>query len=116
MKELALIVVPLAAAALALVWPTDRLRPWLLVAAGLGHAALALSMLVKPPELVPGAWLAFDPLARSVLPAISLLFLVCSAYGVAYLGLRSERRNRVFVGMFLTLLGLLRNKIGRAHV
>ena len=43
MKELGLIVVPLAGALVALVWPAERTRPWLLPVVGVVHAALALS-------------------------------------------------------------------------
>jgi hypothetical protein len=32
-------------------------------------------LLMHPPVVAPGAWLGFDPLARAVLPAVSLLFL-----------------------------------------
>lgn len=42
-----------------------------------------------------------------MLPTVSLLFLVCAAYGVSYLRIRSERPNRVFVALLLAILGLL---------
>src|SRR5664279_452341 len=89
MNPLLLIIVPLVGAALSAFWPSDRTRPWFLP--------------VVPAE----AWLGFDPLARAVLPAVSLLFLVCAAYGVSYLRIRSERPNRVFVASLLAVLGLL---------
>jgi hydrogenase-4 component F len=92
MIELALILVPLAAAAAAFAWRSDRTRSWLLPATGVVHAALALFALVVPGTGARVPWLALDPVARAVLPAISLLFLVCSAYGVAYLRVRSEGR------------------------
>src|SRR5438309_5177299 len=107
MKEFLLIFVPVLGAALAAVWPSDRTRPWLLPAVGFVHVALSLWLLVEPPEVAPGAWLGFDPLARAVLPAVSLLFLACAAYGVSYLRVRSERPNRVFVALLLSILGLL---------
>jgi hydrogenase-4 component F len=107
MKPLLLIIVPLAGAALAAVWPDNRTRPWLLPVVGLVHAVLCFWMLFDPPALVPGVWLAFDPLARAVLPAVSLLFLLCAAYGVPYLRMRTERPNRVFVAALLAVLGLL---------
>jgi hydrogenase-4 component F len=107
MKELALILVPLVASAAAFLWPTERTRPWLLPLTGVIHTALALWLLVCPPALVAGAWLGFDPLARAVLPMVALLFLGCACYGVAYLKVRAERPNRVFVGALLALLGLL---------
>ncbi|MBI3415682.1 MAG: Fe-S-binding domain-containing protein [Verrucomicrobia bacterium] len=102
-----LIIVPLVGAALAAVWPGNRTRPWLLPAVGLVHAVLTLWLFVDPPTVAPTAWLGFDPLARAVLPAVSLLFLVCAAYGVSYLKVRSERPNRVFVALLLAVLGLL---------
>ncbi len=107
MKELLLILVPLAGAALAAAWPNNRTRPWLLPAVCAGHVGLSFWLLVAPPAVAPNAWFAFDPLARAVLPAVSLLFLVCGAYGVAYLRLRSERPNRVFVASLLAVLGLI---------
>lgn len=107
MKDLALIILPLIGAAVALVWPNNRTRPLLLPVFGAAHVALAFWMLFAPPQVEPGAWLAFDPLARAVLPAVSLLFLFCAIYGVSYLRLRSERPNRIFVAALLAVLGLL---------
>jgi hydrogenase-4 component F len=107
MSELLLIAVPLAGAVLAALWPSDRTRPWLLPAVGLVHVALSFRLLVHPPVVAPGAWLGFDPLARAVLPAASLLFLACASYGVSYLRVRTERPNRVFVAALLAVLGLL---------
>jgi hydrogenase-4 component F len=107
MNPLLLIIAPLAGAALAAAWPSNRTRPWLLPLFGLVHFALALGLFINPPVVAPGAWLGFDPLARAVLPAVSLLFLVCAAYGVSYLRIRSERPNRVFVALLLAILGLL---------
>jgi hydrogenase-4 component F len=107
MKELLLVVVPLAGALLASVWRSDRTRPWLMPAVGLVHVVLSFWLLVAPPAVAPGAWWGFDPLARAVLPAVSLLFLICAAYGVSYLRVRAERPNRVFVALMLVVLGLL---------
>ncbi len=107
MKESLLILVPLVAAVAAALWPGDRTRVWLLPVVGVLHTALAFWLLVEPPPVDPGAWLAFDPLARAVLPAVSLLFLVCAVYAVSYLRVRAERSNRVFVALLLALLGLL---------
>ncbi len=107
MTSLLLILVPLAGAVLAALWPDNRTRPRLLPAVGLVHLALTLWMFINPPAVAPDAWLGFDPLARAVLPAVSLLFLVCGVYGVSYLKVRSERPNRVFVALLLAMLGLL---------
>ena len=116
MKEIVLIAVPLVMAAAALVWPQDKTRPWLLPITGVLHTLLALWLFVNPPVVAPGALLGFDALARAVLPAVSLLFLVCSAYGVAYLRLRSERRNRVFIAALLALLGLMSLALQAQHL
>jgi hydrogenase-4 component F len=107
MNELALILVPLAAAAAALMWPSERTRPRWLPVTGVLHTLCAAWLLVSPRVVAPGAWLGGDAVARAVLPMVSLLFLVCSFYGVAYLRVRAERPNRVFVGALLALLGLL---------
>lgn len=107
MKDHLLIIVPLAGAALAAAWPNNRTRPWLLPVVGGIHVLLSFWLLLDPPPLRPGAWLAFDALAAAVLPAVSLLFLVCAAYGVSYLKVRGERPNRVFVAALLAVLGLL---------
>jgi hydrogenase-4 component F len=107
MSELLLILVPLGAALGAVLWSGDRTRPWFLPATGLVHAGLTLRLLCAPPAVPLHGWLGFDPLARAILPAVSLLFLGCSAYGVPYLRLRAERSNRVFVASFLTMLGLM---------
>jgi hydrogenase-4 component F len=107
MNSLLLIIVPLVGAALAALWPNNRTRPWLLPIVGLVHVVLVFWLFINPPVVAPDAWLGFDPLARAVLPAVSLLFLVCAAYGVSYLRIRSERPNRVFVASLLAVLGLL---------
>jgi hydrogenase-4 component F len=107
MTPLLLILVPLAGAALAAGWPSNRTRPWLLPLFGGLHVVLVFWLFINPPVVAPGDGFGFDPLARAVLPVVSLLFLVCAAYGVAYLRIRSERPNRVFVALLLAILGLL---------
>jgi hydrogenase-4 component F len=107
MNSLLLIIVPLVGAALAALWPGNRTRPWFLPVTGLVHVVLVFWLFINPPTVAPGTWLGFDSLARAVLPAVSLLFLVCAAYGVSYLRIRSERPNRVFVASLLAVLGLL---------
>ncbi|MBP6865683.1 MAG: Fe-S-binding domain-containing protein [Candidatus Didemnitutus sp.] len=107
MKALLLIIIPLAGALVAALWPSDRTRPWLMPVVGAGHAVLALWLLVAPPVAAPGAWIAFDPVARALLPMVSLLFLLCACYGVAYLRVRAERPNRTFVALMLAMLGLM---------
>ncbi len=116
MKELLLVFLPLAGAALGLVWPNEKSRPWLLPVFGAAHAVLSLWLLLAPPAQPLGTWFGFDPLARAVLPAVSLLFLLCAVYGVAYLRARAERPNRVFVALLLTILGLLSAGLQARHL
>lgn len=101
------IVVPFVGALLAAAWPSNRTRPWLLPIFALGHFLLSFWLLFRPPELPTNAWVGYDPLARAVLPAVSLLFLVCAVYAVPYLRIRSQRPNRLFVAILLVVLGLL---------
>jgi hydrogenase-4 component F len=107
MKPFLLIILPLVGAGLAALWPSNRTRPLLLPVVGFVHAVLCFWLLLAPPDVTAAAWFGFDPLARAILPAVSLLFLLCSVYCVSYLRLRSERSNRVFVAVLLAVLGLL---------
>ena len=107
MNAILLIIIPLAGAVLAALWPDNRTRPWLLPAVALIHTALCFRLLFVPPPVGPESWLGFDPLAAAVLPAVSLLYLVCTVYAVPYLHTRQERPNRIFVASLLAVLGLL---------
>ncbi len=107
MNALLLILIPLAGAVLAALWPDNRTRPWFLPVFALPHVLLSFWLLAHPPRVDADAWLGFDPLAAAVLPSVSLLFLVCAVYGVPYLRVREERPNRIFVASLLTVLGLL---------
>jgi hydrogenase-4 component F len=107
MRETILIVLPLVGAIVAAAWPNERSRPRLLPAVGGAHLGVCLWLLVSPPAVAPDDWMGFDPLARAVLPGVSMLFFVCAVYGVKYLAIRQDRPNRVFVSMLLTVLGLM---------
>lgn len=107
MKEMLLILIPFAGALAAAAWPNDRTRPWLMPVVGVVHAVLSIWLLIAPPAVANGAWLAFDPVARALLPMVSVLFLLCAAYGVSYLQVRAERPNRTFVALMLAMLGLM---------
>jgi hydrogenase-4 component F len=115
MIEIALIAVPLALAAVALAWPSTRTRPWLLPVGGAVHTLLVAVLLVRSPEPV-NAWFGFDAVARAVLPMVSVLFLVCSLYAVAYLRIRVERPNRLFIAMLLAMHALLSLALQARHL
>ena len=76
--SLLLVVVPLVAASLALLWPEDRSRPLILLIATVTHTIMAGWLLFHPPPVAPSAWMAFDPVAAAILPSVSVLFLVCA--------------------------------------
>jgi hydrogenase-4 component F len=102
----ALVLVPLAFALVAFVVPSDRLRPWVVAAAGSLHAVLVVLALRE--ERVSGAgWLSLDPAGRLVLALTAALFLLCSLYVPAYLRQRAERPNRIFCTCLLLFDAML---------
>ncbi len=105
--SLQIIAFPLLMAALALLVRSNRWRPWILPAAGLGHAVLTSLALARPGRLTVLPWLVLDPPGRLVLALVSGLFLCCSFYAVGYLRHRQERSNRVFCACLCALLGVL---------
>jgi hydrogenase-4 component F len=101
------ILIPVAGALVAFLWPTDRGRVlWLPVIGGL-HLAITLAAVARPPVLDPAWWLAIDPPGRLVLLLVSTLFAVLSVYAVGYLRARAERPNRVFCACLLVFLGTM---------
>jgi hydrogenase-4 component F len=101
-----LIVIPLLAAGLAFAIPSPAWRARLLPAVALLHLLGVLATLRGWGTLPPGTWLGLDALGGWVLLVISTLFALCAWYAPAYLALRPERDNRIFVACFLGFLGL----------
>jgi len=106
MRDLLLILIPLLAAGAAFAWPDERTRPRLLPVAGALHAGLTLWLLASPPQLAAGAWFGFDRWRGRAADGLAAVPDLC-AVRVAYLRIRTERRNRVFVTALLAALGLL---------
>jgi hydrogenase-4 component F len=104
---LALILVPLLAAALAAALPSNRLRPWLLPLGGLAHLALVAAALGGPAVSEMGGWLVLDPLGKVLLVLVSVLFFLCALYAPGYLALRPERPNRVLCTCLLGALAMM---------
>jgi hydrogenase-4 component F len=101
-----LIALPLLAAALAFFSPSSRFRARLLPAVGALHLACVLFAL-RGWDVVPAdAWLGLDALGGWTLLVVSVLFCFCAFYAPAYLKLRPDRDDRVFVTCFLGFLGL----------
>jgi hydrogenase-4 component F len=71
---------------------------------------------LAPPAPPFSDWVGFDAVARAVVPALSVLFLVCSFYARSYLRLRGERPNRIFTASLLLLLGLMSLALQARHL
>jgi hydrogenase-4 component F len=101
-----LILLPLAAAGLALALPSPALRARLLPTAGVLHLGLLIAALRGWGTLPPDAWLGLDALGGWVLLVVSLIFCVCAFYAPAYLALRPDRDHRIFCASLFAFLGL----------
>jgi hydrogenase-4 component F len=111
----ALILFPLALAALALVLPGYRSRSWLLPLGGGLHLLLAWWCVHSAPA-VPGPWLGLDPLSKLVLLVTSLLFFGCALYAVGYLELRRDRGNHIMVPCLLVFLAAMTLAVCARHL
>jgi hydrogenase-4 component F len=113
-----LILVPLAAAVLALAIPSERWRPWLLPVASAAHLALVgWSLAAPPPDFAPGTqWLALDPLGKVFLGFVSALFFLCTLYAPGYLAVRPERPNRILCANLLVSLAMMTLVILSQHL
>jgi len=103
---LVLVLMPIVLGAAALVTPA-RIRPWLVPAGAVLHAALTAYVVISPPEPMLDRWLTLGPLGRVILATLSAQYLLCSFYIPAYLKLRSELPNRVFCACVCALIGTM---------
>ncbi len=104
---LLVVVLPLVFAVIALAIPSARVRPWLVTAGGILHAALTAYLVIDPPAPTFDGWLALGPLGRVLLGYLSLQYAVCSIYVPGYLALRPDRDNRYFCAALLAMLGTM---------
>lgn len=111
-----LIFFPLVLAALALVIPSNRARPWLLPVNALVHTASTVIVILHPEWGSNTLWLVLDPVSTIILISITTLYLFCSFYAVGYLSYRSERSNRFFTASLLAFLGLVSLMIWSHHL
>jgi hydrogenase-4 component F len=103
----ALVLVPIALAACALLVPAPRVRAWLVPASAVIHAALTLMIELSPPPPLFDRWLAIGPLGRVIVAILSGQYLVCSFYVPGYLAARPERPNRMFCACLIALAGTM---------
>ncbi len=111
---LLLIVLPLLAAAVAFLVPSNRVRPWLLPVLGTAHLTLTILALSYPLLSISWDWLVLDALGKVVILCVSTLFFFCSFYAVGYLRHVIERPNRVFVACLCAFLGIV-SLVVQAH-
>ncbi|TWU34539.1 Na(+)/H(+) antiporter subunit D [Novipirellula aureliae] len=102
-----LVLVPLVAAAIAMLVPSNRHRPWILPVTAVCHLALVVWMLPQGEQWAMDRWLAIDPLSRLFVGFISVLFFICALYAPAYLRLRLGRDNRILVACLLVAFGMM---------
>src|ERR1700686_1148669 len=103
MLLLALILIPVLAAAVAYGLPA-RGRRMLLIGAAVIPAALVGRLWVSPAHQALGGWLADDALGRVVLTLVSVLFLAVAHYAVGYLRVEDPRGGRAFATCLLAFL------------
>jgi hydrogenase-4 component F len=97
---------PLAAAGVAWLIPSDRARPLVLPVTAAAHLALTFFLIRNLETLHAGEWVQLDALGAVTLGIVSVLFATCSAYAPAYLTLRIDRGNRIFCACMLVMLGM----------
>ncbi|SDE05489.1 proton-conducting transporter membrane subunit [Desulfuromonas thiophila] len=110
---LLLMLLPLAAALLALLLPWHQGRSWLLAGCASLHLALCLFAFDRMTPL--GSWFGFDALSHLVLLVTSLLYCGCSFYAVGYFNIHRERGNRVIVFCLLLFLATMTMAIAARH-
>lgn len=100
------VIIPIALALIALIVPSNRIRPWLLPITGVFHSCLTLWLLYNPEQCYVNRWLVLDPVGKIILLNVSILYLLCSIYAVGYLQHRMERKNQIFVACLVAFIGI----------
>ena len=101
-----LIILPLLAALIAYLIPSDTWRIRLLPITAVLEFLGVLIALRGWGTVPPTSWLALDALGGWVMLIISVVFMICSFYVPAYLALRPERPHRKFILCFLGFLSM----------
>jgi hydrogenase-4 component F len=104
---LALVVLPLVAALVLFVIPSNATRPWLVPLTAASHLALVIWALGQPPLVALDGWIVLDNLGKLVLGFESVFFFLCALYAPGYLAAHPERDNRVFCMALLAFLAML---------
>ena len=104
MRLVALLIVPLAGAALASVLSRRAGRLVVLLTASLAHLAIVASLWRTPTTSAFDGWLQADPLGLIVLTLVSVLFAAVASYAVGFTRHETPRGGRLFVGCLLGFL------------
>ncbi len=99
-----LIIVPLVAALIAFVLPSDRFRPHIVAVTAAIH--LVCTFRLRVGDVSEWGWLAVDPLGYLTLGVLSIVFALCSVYAIGYLRVRADRPNRIFTVCLLAFLAM----------
>ena len=91
-----LIILPLLAALVAGLMPSERYRPLLLPATSLAQLILVLRELAFPTIAAPYGMLYLDALGRLILLVVSLLYAAISVYAIGYFRSHPTWSNRIF--------------------
>jgi hydrogenase-4 component F len=102
-----LVLMPLTFAAIAFAITSDRLRAWLVTAAGFLQLPLVFLALRAPRVEGLNGWLCLDALGKVVLGAISVLFAACALYVPGYLAQRRDGNARLFCAAMLSFFAVL---------
>ncbi len=111
---LALVLVPLAFALLAALYPDGARRPWIVPAGAVAQGFVLLATMHAPPVEGAFGWLRLDDLGKLVLGLTWSVFFVSALYAPAYLRQRRDRDNRVFTACLLAFDAMLA-LIAEAH-
>lgn len=112
----ALILIPLAVAALAALVQSNRLRPWLVPFGGALHLLLTWQAVQETEVTGLARLLVLDPVGRIFLAYLSLMFFLCACYAPGYLAQRPERPNRVFCSCLLLTLAMMTMSVLAHHL
>ena len=104
MRLLALVLVPLVAAAAAYAHRSAGLRNGWLLGAAASHLVLVGSLWARPERPVFGDWLALDALGIVVLTVVTVLFAVVAVYAIGYQRTENPRGGRALVSCLLAFL------------
>ncbi|MHB8790785.1 MAG: proton-conducting transporter transmembrane domain-containing protein [Desulfobulbaceae bacterium] len=111
-----LIVLPLFAALVAGVLPSERHRPLLLPATSLAHVILVLRELAVPSIAAAHGMVALDALGRLILLVVSLLYAAVSVYAIGYFRSHPTWSNRIFIVCLLVFLSAMSLAAAAQHL